>query len=118
MTDADVDGSHIQVLLMTFFYKYMKPLIEIGKLYIVTPPLYKIDFSKGEIIYVYSDDELKENTKNKKASDIQRNKGLGEMDVSQLWETIMDPENRFLLRVIIEDIGDKRVFILMSDNVE
>ena len=63
MTNADVDGSHIQVLLMTFFYKYMKPLIEIGKLYIVTPPLYKIDFSKGEIIYVYSDDELKETIK-------------------------------------------------------
>ena len=102
MTHADVDGSHIQVLLMIFFYKYMKLLIEIGKLYFVTPPHYKIDFSKGEIIiYAYSNDELKETTKNKKASDIQRYKGLGEMDVSQLWETTMDKENRFLLRVII-----------------
>ena len=120
MTDADVDGSHIQVLLMTFFYRYMKPLIEAGKLYIATPPLYKIDFSKGETIYAYSDEELKNYTKNKKASDIQRYKGLGEMDASQLWETTMDPENRLLLRVKIEDaaLADKRVSILMGDNIE
>ena len=120
MTDADVDGSHIQVLLMTFFYRYMKPLIEEGKLYIATPPLYKIDFSKGETIYAYNDDELKEYTKNKKASDIQRYKGLGEMDASQLWETTMDPEKRLLLRVRIEDahLAEKRVSVLMGDNVE
>ena len=120
MTDADVDGSHIQVLLMTFFYRYMKPLIEEGKLYIATPPLYKIDFSKSDTVYAYSDEELKEYTKNKKASDIQRYKGLGEMDASQLWETTMDPEKRLLLRVKIEDaaLADKRVSVLMGDNVE
>ena len=120
MTDADVDGSHIQVLLMTFFYRYMKPLIEAGKLYIATPPLYKIDFGTKETVYAYSDEELKEYTKNKKASDIQRYKGLGEMDASQLWETTMDPEKRLLLRVKIEDaaLADKRVSVLMGDNVE
>ena len=120
MTDADVDGSHIQVLLITFFYRYMKPLIESGRLYIATPPLYKIDFSKGETIYAYNDEELREYTKNKKPTDIQRYKGLGEMDANQLWETTMDPENRLLIRVKIEDalLAEKRVSVLMGDAVE
>ena len=120
MTDADVDGSHIQVLLMTFFYRFMKPLIEEGKLYIATPPLYKIDFSKSDTVYAYNDEELKEYTKDKKATDIQRYKGLGEMDATQLWETTMDPSRRLLLRVKIEDahLADKRVSVLMGDNVE
>ena len=120
MTDADVDGSHIQVLLITFFYRYMKPLIESGRLYIATPPLYKIDFSKGETIYAYNDEELREYTKNKKPTDIQRYKGLGEMDANQLWETTMDPENRLLIRVKIEDalLAEKRVSVFMGDAVE
>ena len=120
MTDADVDGSHIQVLLITFFYRYMKPLIENGKLYIATPPLYKIDFSKGETVYAYSDDELREYTQNKKPIDVQRYKGLGEMDAEQLWDTTMDPEKRLLIRVKITDaaLAEKRVSVLMGDNVE
>ena len=119
MTDADVDGSHIQVLLITFFYRYMKPLIEAGKLYIATPPLYKIEIGK-EVIYAYNDDELKEYTKGKKVTDIQRYKGLGEMDAEQLWETTMDPEKRLLIRVKITDaaLAEKRVSVLMGDNVE
>ncbi len=120
MTDADVDGSHIQVLLITFFYRYMKPLIEEGKLYIATPPLYKIDFSKKESVYAYSDEELKEFTKNRKAIDVQRYKGLGEMDAEQLWDTTMDPEHRLLIRVNITDaaLAEKRVSVLMGDSVE
>ncbi len=119
MTDADVDGSHIQVLLITFFYRYMKPLIEAGKLYIATPPLYKIEFGK-EVVYAYNDDELKEYTKGKRVTDIQRYKGLGEMDAEQLWETTMDPEKRLLIRVKITDaaLAEKRVSVLMGDNVE
>ena len=120
MTDADVDGSHIQVLLITFFYRYMRPLIEAGKLYIATPPLYKIEFSKNEVIYAYSDEELKEYTSSKKPIDIQRYKGLGEMDANQLWDTTMNPESRLLIRVKITDaaLAEKRVSVLMGDSVE
>ena len=120
MTDADVDGSHIQVLLITFFYRYMKPLIEEGRLYIATPPLYKIEFAKNEVVYAYNDDELKEYTKNRKPIDTQRYKGLGEMDAEQLWETTMDPEHRLLIRVKITDaaLAEKRVSVLMGDNVD
>ena len=120
MTDADVDGSHIQVLLITFFYRYMRPLIEEGRLYIATPPLYKIEFSKNEVVYAYNDDELKEYTKNRKPIDTQRYKGLGEMDAEQLWETTMDPEHRLLIRVKITDaaLAEKRVSVLMGDNVD
>ena len=120
MTDADVDGSHIQVLLITFFYRYMKPLIEAGKLYIATPPLYKIEFGKNDTVYAYTDEELKEYTKGKRPTDIQRYKGLGEMDAEQLWDTTMDPANRLLIRVKITDaaLAEKRVSVLMGDNVD
>ena len=120
MTDADVDGSHIQVLLITFFYRYMRPLIEEGRLYIATPPLYKIEFAKNEVVYAYNDDELKEYTKTRKPIDTQRYKGLGEMHAEQLWETTMDPEHRLLIRVKITDaaLAEKRVSVLMGDNVD
>lgn len=120
MTDADDDGCHIQVLLVTFFYRYMRPLIEAGRVYIANPPLYKVSFSKKEEVYVYSDDELKEVTNGRKMEDLQRYKGLGEMDATQLWETTMDPEKRSLFRVKITDVAlaEKRVSVLMGDKVE
>ena len=120
MTDADVDGAHIQILLLTFFYYYMRGLIEAGKLYIALPPLYKIDFGKKHV-YAYSDEELEELKKacNGKYS-IQRYKGLGEMNPDQLWETTMNPETRSLIRVNIIDaaLAEKRVSVLMGDKVE
>ncbi len=120
MTDADDDGCHIQVLLVTFFYRYMRPLVEAGRVYIANPPLYKVSFSKKEEVYVYSDDELKEVTNGRKIEDLQRYKGLGEMDATQLWETTMDPEKRSLFRVKITDVAlaEKRVSVLMGDKVE
>ena len=120
MTDADVDGCHIQVLLITFFYRYMKPLIEAGKLYIACPPLYKATFNKKESVYVYSDEELKEITKGRNLEDLQRYKGLGEMDASQLWDTTMDPAQRTLIRVNLTDavLAEKRVSVLMGEKVE
>ena len=120
MTDADVDGCHIQVLLITFFYRYMKPLIEEGRLFIACPPLYKVKFNKKDEVYVYSDEELKEVTKGKSMEDLQRYKGLGEMDAEQLWDTTMDPAKRTLIRVNITDavLAEKRVSVLMGEKVE
>jgi len=120
MTDADTDGAHIQVLLLTFFFRYMRGLIESGKVYIAMPPLYKITTSKNDYEYAWSDDELKEKVGNKKNVMIQRFKGLGEMNSDQLWDTTMNPETRTLIQVKIEDFGDadSRISILMGDDVE
>ena len=121
MTDADVDGAHIQILLLTFFYHYMRGLIEAGKLYIALPPLYKLDYGKNKQIYAYSDDELNEIKNNNFGKyTIQRYKGLGEMNPEQLWETTMNPETRTLIRVNINDaaLAQKRVEVLMGDKVE
>ena len=119
MTDADDDGAHIQVLLLTFFYRYMRPLIEQGMVYIALPPLYKIQKGK-EIHYAYSDDELHALRHKMGKAEIQRYKGLGEMNASQLWETTMDPANRTLIQVTIEDAFtvSKRVNVLMGDKAD
>ena len=118
MSDADEDGGHIQCLLLTFFYRYMKPLIEAGKLYIALPPLFKITCGKN-IEYAYNIEEMKEKTKNKKC-EVQRYKGLGEMNADQLADTTMNPDTRKLIRVKIDDalLAEKRVSVLMGDNVE
>ena len=117
MSDADEDGGHIQCLLLTFFYRYMKPLIEDGRLFVALPPLFKIQSGKT-VEYAYTVDEMKEKTKGKKC-EIQRYKGLGEMNADQLCETTMKPGSRTLIRVNIEDaqLAEKRVSILMGDDV-
>lgn len=119
MTDADDDGAHIQCLLLTFFYRFMKPLIEEGHLYIAMPPLYKVDFGKNHI-YCWTNEELKAATKNKENYKVQRYKGLGEMNPEPLWETTMDPDRRNLIKVNINDavLAEKRVSVLMGDVVE
>ena len=118
MSDADEDGGHIQCLLLTFFYRYMKPLIEAGKLYIALPPLFKITSGKN-IEYAYNMEEMKQKVKNKKC-EVQRYKGLGEMNADQLADTTMNPETRKLIRVKIDDalLAEKRVSVLMGDSVE
>jgi topoisomerase IV subunit B len=124
MTDADTDGAHIQVLLLTFFYRYMKPLIEAGKIFIALPPLYKVSKGTGKnekIEYAWNDDELQGAIKKVgRGYIIQRYKGLGEMNADQLWETTMDPETRTLIRVKIDDLAraERRVTTLMGDKVE
>ncbi len=117
MSDADEDGGHIQCLLLTFFYRYMRPLIEDGRLYVALPPLFKIQSGK-KIEYAYTVEEMKEKSKGKKC-EIQRYKGLGEMNADQLCETTMKPGTRTLIRVKIEDaqLAEKRVSVLMGDDV-
>ena len=119
MTDADDDGAHIQCLLLTFFYRFMKPLIDEGHLYIAMPPLYKVDYGKNHE-YCWTDEELKEITANKVNYKVQRYKGLGEMNPTPLWETTMDPKTRNLIKVNINDasLAEKRVSVLMGDVVE
>lgn len=124
MTDADVDGSHIRILLLTFFYRYMRPLIENGYVYIALPPLYKVKKGNFEK-YVYDDVELDRvlNDIGRDSGpkvDLQRYKGLGEMNPEQLWETTMNPESRTMLRVTVEDAmaADEIMTVLMGDKVE
>ena len=119
MTDADIDGAHIRTLLLTFFYRYMKPLIENGCLYIAQPPLYRIKKGK-KVYYAYSDSELKSILSRIGNAEVQRYKGLGEMNPDQLWETTMNPQNRVLIKVTLEDAkkADELFRILMGEDVE
>ncbi len=126
MADADVDGSHIRTLLLTFFFRFMRPLIEHGHVYLAQPPLFKV--TKGKVVkYAYTDrdmdfimSEMREKYGNDVKVDVQRYKGLGEMDPDQLWETTMDPERRIMLRVTLEDAvqADEIFTVLMGDKVE
>ena len=121
MTDADVDGAHIRTLLLTFFYRYMRGLIDAWYVYIAQPPLYKLEKQK-KVWYLYSDEELEEklNEIGRDKIGLQRYKGLGEMNGEQLWDTTMNPENRTLLQVTIDDASyaDEIFSILMGDQVQ
>lgn len=123
MTDADTDGAHIQILLLTFLYRYMRPLIEHGRVFIARPPLYKVTSkgkNKNEIIYAWDDDELKEVLEKLTSYEIQRYKGLGEMNADQIWDTTMNPKTRTIIKVDIKDasLAERRVTMLMGDNVQ
>ncbi len=122
MTDADVDGAHIRILLLTFFFRYMRPLIEHGHVYAAKPPLYKVTRNKKDIFYFYSDQELEDwyQANGRKGCDQQRYKGLGEMDADQLWETTMDPEHRILIQLTMEDAIEAEKYFndLMGEDSE
>lgn len=123
MTDADTDGAHIQVLLLTFFFRYMRELVEAGKVYIALPPLYKITYknrNKQMMEYAWTDEELEKIVSGLRSYNIQRFKGLGEMNADQLWDTTMNPNTRTLIQVNIDDLSDadQRISVLMGDKVE
>jgi DNA gyrase subunit B len=122
MADADVDGSHIKTLLLTFFFRFMPELIDAGYLYVAQPPLYRVPF-KGKVHYFKNDEELnafRAEQQNGSKIEPQRFKGLGEMDAEQLWETTLDPEQRTLLRVTMEDaaLAEEIFSTLMGEDVE
>ncbi|MDN6597162.1 MAG: DNA topoisomerase IV subunit B, partial [Lentilactobacillus parabuchneri] len=122
--DADDDGAHIQILLLTFFYKYMRPMIDNGRVFIALPPLYKLQKGAGKklkVQYAWTNEELNQVSKTfGKGYSLQRFKGLGEMNADQLWETTMNPDTRTLIQVRIDDaaLAEKRVTTLMGDKVE